>query len=103
MTETIEPETVLLTPELAQCWLGASAWTYDPRDEPRISALAAAMAAGDWRPGSVVLIGPEGGLRDGQHRAAAVVRSGVSITVMMFRTDEFSRPLCHPNHKILPR
>lgn len=60
-----------------------------PVSAHHVSALAAAMAAGEWRcTHQGILIGANGAIVDGQHRLIAVVRSGTTITSMVSRMSE---------------
>lgn len=50
----------------------------------RVAAYAAAMTGGQWVPdGSPIRIGISGLLLDGQHRLAAIVRSGMTIPLLV--------------------
>lgn len=50
----------------------------------RVNLLAAEMTAGNWRPTHQgIAIGKDGVLLDGQHRLAAVVKSGIPVTMLV--------------------
>jgi hypothetical protein len=51
-----------------------------------VARLAADMANGDWRNGSTILLADDGGVQlllDGQHRLAAIVKSGVTVELVI--------------------
>lgn len=74
------PRRLKITPELAQHILT----TLNPMNRPRrttdVARYAGDMAAGAWHvTGDTIKFGRAGTLRDGQHRLAACVRSGVAF------------------------
>lgn len=80
---TPRPEFMIVTPRIAQAWLTKNSNNRNLRPR-KVDAYAAAMRAGDWiASGDSIKFDPDGNLLDGQHRLAAVVASGVSITVLV--------------------
>lgn len=72
-----------ITPTLAESWL-TSNLANRPVTENKVRQYAADMIAGKWRVnGESIIIGKDGTLLNGQHRLAAVVRSGVAIESMV--------------------
>jgi hypothetical protein len=74
-----------ITPEKAATWLA-----HNPANrnlaEARFGAFAAAMLRGEWRlNGESIKFDLDGDLLDGQHRLAAVVKSGVTIQSVVVR------------------
>lgn len=72
-----------LTPELAQEWLSIpKPWPVCPTfpSPNRVAEYADVMSQGQWRDGGQMTL-DRYGIVDGNHRAAAVVSSGVSIIV----------------------
>jgi hypothetical protein len=81
----VDSKLVEITPELAQELLNLPHHNRNLR--PRhVGMLAADMSAGDWKDGSVILLAdtPDGRvLIDGQHRMTAVVKAGITITMVV--------------------
>jgi len=50
-----------------------------------VASYAEAMLRGEWNPHSTITFAEDGTLLDGQHRAAAVVKSGVPIQAIVVR------------------
>ena len=75
---------VLVTPAMATKWLAAN--TGNRKSRPgHIRSLCAAMEAGEWKATHQgVAFGADGRLIDGQHRLLSVVRSGVSVPMVVF-------------------
>jgi hypothetical protein len=76
--------TVTLTPSLARQWLGVNHQLVGPE----VDAYTQAILAGEWRDGSTIELFRQPAsdgcwIADGRHRAHAVERSGVSITVVV--------------------
>lgn len=80
---TPRPEFMIVTPAIAQMWLTKNVNNRNLRQR-KVDAYASAMRAGDWiASGDSIKFDPDENLLDGQHRLAAVVASGVSITVLV--------------------
>lgn len=86
----INPEWVLITPEIAREWI-KDLNTHNRRlNMGHVEALARDMTAGHWEPnGNAISFGldTEGRevLLDGQHRLAAVSRSGITVPMLVQR------------------
>lgn len=87
MSKSMQPvvERVMVTPAMAKKWLDVS------RENRKISdayveAYARDMIAGAWVPWvSMIILGTDGAVLDGQHRLAAIAKSGISCGfVVMF-------------------
>lgn len=73
-------ETIHVTPEQAQEWLAKNNISNRPMREARVAAYARDMTAGRWLfNGETIKFDVGKVLLDGQHRLAAVVRSGVTV------------------------
>jgi hypothetical protein len=73
-----------ITPFVAQQMLDAN--THNRPVSPKlVEVYAGAMARGEWDDHSQFVIGDNGVLLDGQHRAAAIVASGAIITAVVLR------------------
>ncbi len=69
-----------VTPEVAARWLERNTRNRNQRSRT-VSRYARDMAAGRWHvDGSPIKFAPDGTLLDGQHRLAAVIESGATIT-----------------------
>jgi hypothetical protein len=86
MTHT-EPEieVIEITPDLAREWVGHN--THNRKTRQRVVlAYAADMAAGDWAwNGEGIKFDVNGVLLDGQHRLLAIIESGVTVRMPVFR------------------
>lgn len=82
----ITVETV--TPDRARRWLADNHVNQRALSTAKVNRYAALMAAGDWTlTHQGLAFNPDGGLVDGQHRLAAVVKSGVTIEAVITRGD----------------
>lgn len=80
-TPTYRP--VSVTPDLAREWLKRNSHNRN-LNERRVNVLAGAMKRGEWHEnGDTIRFSSEGVLLDGQHRLAAVVKSGVTIRALV--------------------
>jgi hypothetical protein len=78
-------EIMQVTPAQAAAWLEHEGLNRKLRNS-HVERLAQAMLRGEWRmTGEAIKLGRDGTLRDGQHRLAAIVRSGVPITTLVIR------------------
>lgn len=78
-----------VTPEKAVKWLEANTHNRRPKDN-KIDVYRAAMLRGEWRlTGEAIKFAKDGTLLDGQNRLWAVVRSGVTIDVLVVRGLDF--------------
>jgi hypothetical protein len=74
-----------ITPERAAELLGRGG-ANRPLSDGKVKEWAAAMRAGEWRlTHQGIALGPTGEVLDGQHRLTAVVRSGVTVEMMVAR------------------
>lgn len=75
----------VITPDIASIILEGNDGNRPPR-KMQIAKYAATMAAGNWAPSpDGIIISSEGRLLQGQHRLMAVVQSGVSVTMVVWR------------------
>jgi len=79
----VQVQKVLVTPELAQGWL-----TYNTMNRPLSDKLVAkyaeTMRSGNWKSnGDTVSFAIDDTLLDGQHRLAAIVKSGVALEMIV--------------------
>ena len=91
---------MILTPEIAQDWISQLV-EHEEANGPRLSkmqqethvnTLAEAMICGEWRlTHQGILLGRDGLLLDGRHRALAVIKSGVSIPIEVTIDESFGR------------
>jgi hypothetical protein len=78
-------EAVEITPELARKWLGQNTHNRNVRQRV-VLAYAADMVAGNWQwNGESIKFAIDGTLLDGQHRLAAIIESGMTITMLVVR------------------
>lgn len=78
-------ELVLITPELAEEWLGKNHRNRNLRPT-KVRTLAQAIAAGDWMvTGEGVKFDVTGRLIDGQHRLSAIVEADAPAAMFVFR------------------
>jgi hypothetical protein len=78
-------EVVYITPELAEQMLGHNTHNRNPRPGA-VAAYAEDMAAGDWRwTGDPIRFAVDGTLLDGQHRLLAILRSGITLPLLVIR------------------
>lgn len=82
----MDPEYVLITPEMAANLLESNGNNRN-LSEGTVKAYANDMLNGNWdyKTGSAISIDENGILRDGQHRLAAIVMSGVTIPTWVIR------------------
>lgn len=74
---------VEITPDMAKIMLGANTKNR-PLSLGRVEALSGAMARGEWMSnGDAIRIGTDGVLLDGQHRLAAIIKSGVAVRTVV--------------------
>lgn len=72
-----------VTPELAQSWLDTGK-SNRPVSESRVQKLTAQMQAGLWRLNhNGIAFAKDGTLLDGLHRLHAVVRSGMTVPMIV--------------------
>jgi len=80
---TPRAELVLVTPELAESWLGKNTQNR-PLKKNKIALYARDMAAGRWQiTGETIKFGTDGRLLDGQNRLHAVIQSDTSIQCLV--------------------
>lgn len=83
--KTVEATLHDVDPATAEKWLGKNQINRNLRDRV-VSAYARDMTAGRWRlSGEAVKFAKDGKLLDGQHRLHAVVRSGVTVRLLVVR------------------
>lgn len=77
-------ETVVVTPELAEQWLGANTRNRKVR-KSRVKQYARDMARGAWQFNTQgITFATDGSLIDGQHRLKAVVMADVSVAMVVW-------------------
>lgn len=75
--------TVLVTPKLAQEWLAKNEGNR-PLRPPVVQLYATDMAAGKWQMnGETIKLAVSGRVLDGQHRLQAIVKTGVSVQMLV--------------------
>lgn len=75
----MDVQLVNVTPDMAASFLGANTRNR-PLSQSRVHNLASAMSRGEWVVnGDAIRIGSDGVLLDGQHRLAAIIKSGVTV------------------------
>jgi hypothetical protein len=75
----------LITPQIAADWLREHNTSNRKLRDSAVRSLAGDMAAGEWiQNHQGIAFGESGRLLDGQHRLAAIVRSGASIPFLVF-------------------
>jgi hypothetical protein len=83
---SIEPSIVMVTPEIAEQWLGLNTHNRNLRKRSLVTSYARDMAKGNWQfTGEAIKFAPDGRLLDGQHRLHAVIQSGASIRMLVVR------------------
>ncbi|AUH68485.1 hypothetical protein [Gordonia sp. YC-JH1] len=74
-----------ITPEIAERYLTKNTHNRNVR-EVRVNAYAADMENGDWKwNGEAIKFAEDGTLLDGQHRLHAIVRSGITVQMLVIR------------------
>lgn len=85
MNDQITSDIILVTPEVAEQWLGKNTGNRNVR-RAHVEKLAQDMASGSWHmTDESIKFDWNGRLIDGQHRLHAVVRSGASILTRVTR------------------
>lgn len=85
MSELIVPELVTVSPEMASEWLKKNTHNRLIRQK-LVDTYARDMAAGRWKVnGESIKLAVDDTVLDGQHRLLAIVKSGVSVEVWVFR------------------
>jgi hypothetical protein len=80
----IETKYQIITPAMARQWLEKSNTKNRPMKEETVMAFARDMKSGNWlRTHQGIAFDADGRLLDGQHRLAAIVRSGVTIEMLV--------------------
>ncbi len=76
---------VHITPEMAERWLGRNEVNRNIRNK-KIDVYARDMASGNWQlTGEAIKFDHAGKLIDGQHRCAAIIKSGCTIPMFVVR------------------
>lgn len=85
---SVSAEVVAITPELAEKWLQRN--VRNRRTKPgSINAYARDMAAGRWMlSGQPIIFDQNGALSDGQNRLHAVIKSGVTVEMLVVHNVE---------------
>lgn len=82
----MEAKTEIITPELAEVYLGKNSNNYRKISKQIVSAYATDMKTGNWKlNGEAIKFNKSGILVDGQHRLNAVVMSGVPVQMLVIR------------------
>lgn len=80
-----DAEIVVVTPDLAKRWLGYNVRNRTLRDR-YVARYARDMASDNWKlTGEAIKFDTNGALLDGQHRLAAVIKSGVAVPFLVVR------------------
>lgn len=80
----MEAKVQTITPELAKQYLAKNTNNYRTLSSAVVSAYATDMKTGNWKfNGDSIKFNKDGLLVDGQHRLAAIIKSGVSVTMMV--------------------
>lgn len=81
--QALDAEVIQVTPQLAQLWLERNSGNRNLRS-PHVAKLARSMELGEFQfVADPIRIAASGRLLDGQHRLAAVVRSGLPQTMLV--------------------
>ena len=82
----IKAEVVNVNPELAQKWLNKNITNNRTINEGRVTAYANEMKARNWiLNGQAIQFDEGGSLIDGQHRLSAVIRSGMTVQMLVVK------------------
>lgn len=103
LDEGIRVELMVIPPDLATKWLKRNVINR-PIQRKHISALVAAIRAGQWDDanGETIIFGSTGNLLDGQHRLTAVVEAQHAITsLVVFGVEERKRGTIDTGNKRL--
>lgn len=85
MVEGVTHEIVEVTPEIAEEWLENNTINR-PLSDQRVEAYANEMTAGRWPfAGESVQFDVDGNLLNGQHRLNAIIKSGVTLPMLVIR------------------
>jgi len=80
----IKTSTVLITPDLAAMWLKTSNKANRSIGERHVDKLANDMISGKWRTTHQgIAFYEDGVLADGQHRLAAIIKSGIAQQMLV--------------------
>lgn len=86
----IKSEATILTPEKAQCLLN-TVKSNRSISKTTVDCYASDISSGKWYDnGTPITLNASGELKDGQHRCAAVIKSGISIPVIINIVDNDS-------------
>ena len=76
----------MITPQIAQEYLTHNTSNYRFLSTAKVSSYAEDMKHGLWKEnGESIVFGADGTLRNGQHRLNAIVKSGVTIPILVVR------------------
>ena len=76
----------LITPDLARQYLKRNSSCNKALDEGKVNTLVKKIHSGKWDPNGDAIYFDHGDvLANGQHRMHAIVRSGISVCVRVFR------------------
>jgi len=82
--DSLETSLMLITPELASKWLEDANTSNRNISQRQVDKLAHDMVSGNWRTTHQgIAFYDDGALADGQHRLAAIVRSGIAQTMLV--------------------
>ena len=82
----IHAEMEMITPELASEYLAKNTNNYRVMSNQKVDIYAKDMKNGNWQEnGEGIAFCEDGTLKDGQHRLQAIVRSGVTIPMLVVR------------------
>ena len=79
-------EVVQLTPDLAREFLSHNTKNYRGVRDPEVHSLAGVMRRGEWVINNdAICFSEDGTMINGQHRCLAVIRSGVTVPILVMR------------------
>lgn len=85
VTQQPDSKVVPITPALAKVWLGHNIRNRSLRVD-YVNDLAGRIERGEWEmTGEAIKFSVNGALLDGQHRLSAIVKSGVTVPMMVMR------------------
>ena len=82
----IHAEMEMITPQIASEYLAKNTNNYRVLSKSKVDSYAEDMKSGNWQEnGEGIAFSEDGTLKDGQHRLQAIIRSGVTIPMLVVR------------------
>lgn len=82
----IHAEMEIITPQIASEYLAKNTNNYRVLSKSKVDVYAEDMRNGNWQEnGEGIAFGEDGTLKDGQHRLHAIIRSGVTVPMLVIR------------------